>query len=204
VTASVASFICRLAAAGLVALGTSAAMAQGTGTIELSMIPSVGAARVDGPVHWEILTYARDEQGRRWAVADGVGAVRTFTLPEGTYAVRGTYSGIVANHIVEVKADVAYNYVLNLYASWVRLVAVGKESGRAFQDSVQWEVYRASDLEEGKPQVASTSEPQPRLLLREGSYVVKARQSLFAGEAAITLEPGPGRDVEVQMIGPNA
>jgi hypothetical protein len=204
VITSVASLVTRFVVAALMTVFATSAWAQGTGKIELSMIPNVGAARIDAPIHWEIMNYARDAQGRRWVVDEGTGAVRTFTLPEGTYAVRGSYSGIVVNHTVQVKAGTTYNYVLNLYATWVRLVAVGDESGRTFQDTVSWQVYRAKDAAEGKPPIATANEAQPRLLLREGKYVIKARQGPFAGQAEVSVAPGESREIRVRMAGPSA
>jgi hypothetical protein len=185
-----------------VVLGAASAAAQNTGTIELSMIPNVGAATVKEPVHWEVMTYARDAQGRRWAVTDGVGAVKTFELPAGTYTVHGCVSGIQATHTVEVKAGAKYTYVLNLYAAHVKAVAVGKESGRAFQDTIDWTVYRADDAAAGKPPLVTVSAAQPRLLLKEGRYLIEARQDTFSGQIEVTVVPGETREIRVEMAGP--
>ncbi|MBX6323075.1 MAG: hypothetical protein IRY94_14705, partial [Rhodospirillaceae bacterium] len=163
------------------------------GVLRVNLIPYAGAKPVTDPVHWELLTYARDA-GAQTRVTEADAAATEFILPAGSYVLRAAYQGTHAELVVPLEAGQTFNYTLNLYAGKARATAVS-EKGAAFKDPVTWEVVRAAD----RSLVSADTTPAPQFTLREGRYVMLARQGNHAGEAPFEVKAGKSSSVKVTL-----
>ena len=82
------------------------------GTIRLRMIREVGGRAMREPIHWRVMTYGRDENGRRQQVAEATEATPELFLPAGWYIVHARTGGKTVKHPVEVTAGKTFKYTL--------------------------------------------------------------------------------------------
>ena len=82
------------------------------GTIRLRMIREVGGKAMREPIHWRVMTYGRDDNGRRQQVAEVTEATPELVLPAGWYIVHARTSGKTIKHPVEVTAGKTFKYTL--------------------------------------------------------------------------------------------
>lgn len=169
------------------------------GFISLSMIPHAGAPLVTSDITWEIYRYAKGagvDEKRKVTVA--VAPSQRFILPAGYYTIRARYNGTHADMVLPVTAGHLFNYTVNLYAGKVDLSAV---SGKGtLKDDVTWQIVRATPDENGaRAVVAQADEASPKLLLREGSYIVQARSGNLAGEAPLEIKAGSTKNIKVKL-----
>lgn len=164
------------------------------GILRLAMIPYTGAPVIRDPVHWELFPYTRGG-GLSARVAEAMAPTAEFILPAGGWVARARYDGTMTELVVPLEAGQTFNYTLNLYAGKAKLTAAGPGGG-AFKDPVTWEVVRASNRDE---LVASATGASPQVTLREGNYVVLARQGTFAGEAPLEIKAGKTASAKVKM-----
>lgn len=82
------------------------------GKIRLRMIREVGGKAMREPIHWRVMTYGRDENGRRQQVAEVTESTPILVLPAGWYIVHARTSGKTIKHPVEVTAGKTFKYTL--------------------------------------------------------------------------------------------
>ena len=82
------------------------------GTIRLRMIREVGGRAMREPINWRIMTYGRDEKGRRQKVAEVTEATPELVLPAGWYIVHARTADKTIKHPVEVTAGKTFKYTL--------------------------------------------------------------------------------------------
>ena len=82
------------------------------GTIRLRMIREVGGRAMREPIQWRVMTYGRDENGRRQQVAEVTEATPELVLPAGWHIVHARTSGKTIKHPVEVTAGKTFKYTL--------------------------------------------------------------------------------------------
>ena len=82
------------------------------GTIRLRMIREVGGKAMREPIHWRVMTYGRDDSGRRQQVAEVTEPTPELVLPAGWYIVHARTSGKTIKHPVEVTAGKTFKYTL--------------------------------------------------------------------------------------------
>lgn len=82
------------------------------GSIRLRVIPQVGAKAVREKIRWRIMTYGKDENGRRHLVAEVTGATPEISLPAGWYVVHARMKDKTIKHPVEVTAGKTFKYTL--------------------------------------------------------------------------------------------
>jgi hypothetical protein len=164
------------------------------GVLRVNLIPYAGAKVVSDPVHWELFNYSRGS-GAKARVSEANAPAWEFILPAGGYVLRAAYEGTLSELVVPLAAGQTFNYTLNLYAGTVKTAAV-TEKGGGFKDPVSWEVVRAADRTQ---LVTSASSPSGQFTLREGRYIVLARQGNLAGEAPLEVKAGKSSSVKVTM-----
>jgi hypothetical protein len=169
------------------------------GFMNLSMIPHAGAPTVTGNVTWEIYRYAKGagvDESRKIAAA--VAPSQRFLLPAGYYTVRARYNGTFADTVLSVAAGHQFNYTLNLYAGNVGLSAVSDNG--TLDDDVTWQIVRATPDRDGKHTVvAKAVDAAPKLMLREGSYIIQARSGDLVGEAPLNIKAGNMQRIKVKL-----
>jgi hypothetical protein len=164
------------------------------GIVRLSMIPHAGAPVIKDPVRWELFRYSKGG-GMTERVAEANAPATEFILPAGGWVARASYEGTLSELVIPLEAGQTFNYTLNLYAGKAKVAATGPGGG-AFKDPVMWEVVRASDRND---LVTATTAPAPQFTLREGKYIVLARQGTFAGEAPLEVKAGKTASAKVKM-----
>jgi hypothetical protein len=170
----------------------------GMSEISIKMITSKGRKPVKEPIQWEMLTYVKGkpDQGKRIDIVTAPTA--KFTVPAGGYVVRASYNGTTADLVVPLKAGQAYDYTLNLYAGYAEPLAF-KGKTKVMQD-VQWQIVRAKPNAKGEYElVAEQHSPEPKIMLREGKYLLIARFGEMWGKENLNITAGELAKVKVKL-----
>jgi hypothetical protein len=169
-----------------------------TGTVKIKMIPYTGAAVVATPVQWDIYPHKKGNGGHldpATRVASVSAPQQEFVLPAGQYIFRASYNGTTADLVVPVEAGHSYKYTINLYAATVKFSPVGAKG-----DDIVWSVFKQKpDANGNRVLVQTQTGNSPSMLLREGNYIVAARQGNKAGEAMLAVSAGTNPKVKVTL-----
>ena len=110
----------------------------------------------------------------------------TFSVPAGGYVVRATYKGTTADLVVPLTPGQSYEYTLNLYAGYAEPAAFHGKNKIA-QD-VTWQVVRAKPNKKGEHDLVTEQRgAEPKMMLREGKYLVIARYGDMWGKETIDI-----------------
>ncbi len=82
------------------------------GEISLRVIGRVGGPTVKAPIKWRIMTYGRDDAGKRHLVTETTGATPQMVLPAAWYIVYAELPDQELRHPIQVSAGKAYKYTL--------------------------------------------------------------------------------------------
>ncbi len=82
------------------------------GTIRLRVIDRIGGRTINGPITWRIITYGRDEEGRRHVAAELTAATPELVLPAAWYIVYARLPDQEIKHPVQVTAGRTFEYTL--------------------------------------------------------------------------------------------
>ena len=82
------------------------------GTIRLKVIDRVGGRTIKAPIKWRIMTYGRDDEGRRHLISEVTGATPELVLPAAWYIVHAQLPNQVIKHPIEVTAGRIFKYTL--------------------------------------------------------------------------------------------
>ena len=82
------------------------------GEISLRVIGRVGGPTLKTPIKWRILTYGRDDAGKRHLVAETTGATPQMVLPAAWYIVYAQLPDQELRHPIQVSAGKAFKYTL--------------------------------------------------------------------------------------------
>ena len=82
------------------------------GTIRLRVIRGVGGKAMREPIRWRVMTYGKDENGKRHQVAEVTKAAPEIRLPAGWYVVHARMRDKTIKHPVEVTAGKTFKYTL--------------------------------------------------------------------------------------------
>lgn len=169
-----------------------------TGSIKMKMIPYTGAEVISTPVQWDVYPHKKGLGGNldpAMRVASVSSAQQQFTLPAGQYIVRASYGGTTADLVVPIEAGHTYKYTINLYSANVKLTPVGAQG-----DNIVWSVFRQKlDTHGNRVLVQTRTEGSPTLLLREGNYIVAARQGDKAGETLVQVAAGTTPKIKITL-----
>lgn len=169
------------------------------GVISLRLVPNAGAPAVSDNVTWEIYEYSKARKEDRKQITVVQAPQHEFVLPAGYYIVRASYNDTVSELVVPVEAGHTYKYTVNLYAGNVGLSALGL-NGQALEEPVAWEIVRATPNAHGELEtVTADVAPSRTFLLREGSYIVRARTGNLVGESTFEVRAGTTKKVKVRM-----
>ncbi len=171
---------------------------DGLGWVRLQVVPHGGAAPLTSAVDWQILTFARDATGRRQLVAETKNAQPELALPEGFYLAQAQTRDALVKHTIEVAAGRSYSYTLDMNAGAVAVSAVRGRGGPSVRETVDWQVFKASDTAFSKP-VTTRQAADGRFLLRQGRYVILARQGPWRGRANVEVRAGNERRLTVEL-----
>ena len=170
----------------------------GMSEISIKMITSKGRKPVKDPIQWEMLTYVKGkpDAGKRIDIVTAPTA--NFVVPAGGYVVRATYKGTTADLVVPLKAGQAYDYTLNLYAGYTEAAAFNGKT-KVMQD-VTWQVLRAKANEKGEHElVAEQIGAEPKIMLREGKYILLAKHGETWGKEHLNITAGEVAKIKVKL-----
>ncbi len=83
-----------------------------TGRVSLRVIERVGGPTLKAPIKWRIMTYGRDDAGRRHKIAEVTGATVELVLPAAWYIAYAQLPDREIKHPIEVTAGKSFNYTL--------------------------------------------------------------------------------------------
>lgn len=168
-----------------------------TGYASFRMIPSNKGKSIDEQITWTIYRYTKGGPDLNQKVGEVVGPNPQVTLPAGFYTVRGTYEGVQADVVAEVKPGIGYKYTVNLYAGKTTLSASAK--GKAVKD-VTWKIMKVLKNKKGVQEVLYTStEASPTVTLREGNYIVTAQSGDMAAEGKLAIAEGKTNKMKLEL-----
>jgi hypothetical protein len=170
--------------------------------LTVKMIPYTGAPAIADDVTWELYVYAggATENGKK--IASATAPTEAYILPAGAYVVRGRYDASTADLVVPLQAGQGYNYTVNLYAGLLDARAV-LPSGADLSGQVTWEILKAKPDQDGKrQQVAWITGKKHAFTLREGRYVVIARESNSSTMETVDIVPGKTKKLKL-VLKPN-
>lgn len=171
----------------------------GMAEISIKMITSKGRKPVKEPIQWEMLTYVKGDANKGQRVDIVTAPTASFSVPAGGYVVRASYNGVTADLIVPLNAGQSYDYTLNLYAGYGEGAAF-KGNSKIAQDVI-WQVVREKPNEKGEFQlVAEQHSAEPKIMLREGKYILIARFGKLWGKEKLHVTAGEVAKVKVKLV----
>lgn len=170
----------------------------GMSEISIKMITSKGRKPVKDPIQWEMLTYVKGKPDGGKRVDIVTAPTASFVVPAGGYVVRASYKGTTADLVVPLKAGQAYDYTLNLYAGYTEAAAFNGKN-KVMQD-VTWQVLREKQNAKGEHElVAEQVGAEPKIMLREGKYLIIARYKDTWGKERLNVTAGEVAKVKIKL-----
>jgi hypothetical protein len=149
-------------------------------------------------VQWDIYPHKKGLGGNldpATRVASVSAPQQDFVLPAGQYIIRASYNGTTADLVVPVEAGITYKYTINLYAANVKFAPVGAKG-----EDIVWSVFKEKPDPNGNRVLVQTQTGNsPVMLLREGRYIVAARQGNKGGELPLVVSAGTKPTVKVTL-----
>ena len=171
----------------------------GMADISIKMITSKGRKPVNEPIQWEMLTYVKGQPDKGERVDIVTAPTASFKVPAGGYVVRASYNGTTADLVVPLKAGQSYDYTLNLYAGYTEPTAFNGKT-KVMQDVI-WQVVRAKPNEKGEYElVTEQHSPKPKIMLREGKYLLIARFGDMWGKENLDITAGELAKVKIKLV----
>jgi hypothetical protein len=170
----------------------------GTASVSIKMITSKGRKPVKDPIQWELLTYVKGQPDKGEKIDTVTAATASFTVPAGGYVIRATYKGVKADLVVPLQAGQSYDYTLNLYAGFGEAVAYNGK--KKIAQDVNWQVVRAKPNDKGEYElVAQETGAAPKIMLREGKYLLIARYGDMWGSEKLDVTAAEVKTVKVKL-----
>lgn len=167
--------------------------------LTIGMIPNSGRGAISDPIAWQVFTYSKGVTENGQLVAEKTAPSATFNLPAGSYVVRAAYKGTQSDLVIPLAPNQSYTYTINLYAGNAKLSAVNV-GGTQLKQNVAWQIVRAKPAADGSYQlVTSSADAAPQLLVREGNYLVVARQGDLWGVEKLSIKAGRTTSVKVKL-----
>jgi hypothetical protein len=167
--------------------------------LTIGMIPNSGRGAISDPIAWQVFTYSKGATENGQLVAEKTSPSATFNLPAGSYVVRAAYKGTQSDLVIPLAPNQSYTYTINLYAGNAKLSAVNV-GGTQLKQNVAWQIVRAKPAADGSYQlVTSSADAAPQLLVREGNYLVVARQGDLWGVEKLSIKAGRTTTVKVKL-----
>jgi hypothetical protein len=167
--------------------------------LTIGMIPNSGRSAITDPIGWQVFTYSKGVTENGQLVAEKTGPNATFNLPAGSYVIRAAYKGTQSDLVIPLAPNQSYIYTINLYAGQAKLSAVNV-GGTTLKRNVAWQIVREKPGADGSYQLVTTSaDASPQLLIREGNYLVVARQGDLWGVEKLSVKAGRTTTTKVKL-----
>jgi hypothetical protein len=186
-------------APGQTAAVAPAVIVKPNSKLTIGMIPNSGRGAITDPIGWQVFTYSKGVTENGQLVAQKMAPSATFNLPAGSYVIRAAYNGTQSDLVIPLAPNQSYIYTINLYAGHAKLSAVNV-GGTQMKKDVSWQVVREKPGSDGSYQLVTTSkEASPQLMIREGNYLVVARQGDLWGVEKLSIKAGRITTTKVKM-----
>jgi hypothetical protein len=167
--------------------------------LTIGMIPNSGRGAINDPIGWQVFTYSKGITENGQLVAEKTAPNATFNLPAGSYVIRAAYKGTQSDLVIPLAPNQSYIYTINLYAGNAKLSAANV-GGTVLKKDVSWQVVREKPGADGSYKLVTTSgDASPQLLIREGNYLVVARQGDLWGVEKLSVKAGRITTVKVKL-----
>lgn len=167
--------------------------------LTIGMIPNSGRGAITDPIGWQVFTYSKGVTENGQLVAEKQAPSATFNLPAGSYVIRAAYKGTQSDLVIPLSPNQSYTYTINLYAGQAKLSAVNV-GGTQLKKDVAWQIVREKPSADGSHQLVTTSaDASPQLLVREGNYLVVARQGDMWGVEKLSIKAGRITTTKVKL-----
>jgi hypothetical protein len=167
--------------------------------LTIGMIPNSGRGAITDPIGWQVFTYSKGVTENGQLVAEKQAPSATFNLPAGSYVIRAAYKGTQSDLVIPLSPNQSYTYTINLYAGQAKLSAVNA-GGTQLKKDVAWQIVREKPGADGSHQLVTTSaDASPQLLVREGNYLVVARQGDMWGVEKLSIKAGRITTTKVKL-----
>jgi hypothetical protein len=167
--------------------------------LTIGMIPNSGRGAITDPIGWQVFTYSKGVTENGQLVAEKTAPNATFNLPAGSYVIRAAYRGTQSDLVIPLAPNQSYTYTINLYAGNAKLSAVNV-GGTTVKKDVSWQIVREKPGADGSYQLVTTSaDAAPQLLVREGNYLVVARQGELWGVEKLSIKAGRTTTKKVKL-----
>ena len=177
---------------------SAAPVVKANAKLTIGMIPNSGRKAITDPIGWQVYTYSKGVTENGQLVAERKGPSASFTLPAGSYVIRAAYKGTQSDLVIPLAPNQSYTYTINLYAGQAKLSAVNVGGTQLKQ--VNWQIVREKPGADGSYQLVTTSaEASPQLLIREGNYLIVARQGDLWGVQPLSVKAGRTTAAKVKL-----
>jgi hypothetical protein len=178
---------------------SAAVVVKPNSKLTIGMIPNSGRGAITEAIGWQVFTYSKGVTENGQLVAQKTGPNATFNLPAGSYVIRAAYKGTQSDLVIPLAPNQSYTYTINLYAGNAKLSAANV-GGTTLKKDVAWQIVRAKPSADGTYQlVTSSADAAPQLLIREGNYLVVARQGDLWGTEKLSIKAGRTTTVKVKL-----
>ena len=101
--------------------------------------------------------------------------------------------------MVPLKAGQAYDYTLNLYAGYADAAAFKGQT--RVEKGVTWQVVRQKPNEKGEYELVTEADSaQPKIMLREGKYLLIARFGEMWGKGDLSVTAGEVAKIKIKLV----
>jgi len=198
-TGSVKPLVPAKSAAAAAAPQTAKVIVKPNSKLTIGMIPNSGRGAITDPIGWQVFTYSKGITENGELVAQKTGPNATFNLPAGSYVIRAAYKGTQSDLVIPLAPNQSYTYTINLYAGNAKLSAANV-GGTTLKKDVTWQIVREKPGADGSYQLVTTSaDAAPQLLIREGNYLVVARQGDLWGVEKLSIKAGRTTTTKVKL-----
>ena len=170
-------------------------MALNGARLRVTAVIRDGLGELDAPV-FSIAEDDPDAPGGRREIAQSAAREAEFVVPPGTYHVSVRQGGLEGREVLAVGPGDVVRRTLSLAAGKLvlesRLAGAQVRAGGALS-------YRIEQLDNAEPQVVTTSQPAPELLLASGRYRVEARYAATNARSVREIELKAGQTLSLSL-----
>ena len=170
-------------------------MALNGARLRVTAVIRDGLGELDAPV-FSIAEDDPDAPGGRREIAQSAAREAEFVVPPGTYHVSVRQGGLEGREVLAVGPGDVVRRTLSLAAG--KLVLESRLAGAQVRAGGSL-TYRIEQLDNPEPQVVTTSQPAPELLLASGRYRVEARYAATNARSVREIELKAGQTLALSL-----
>jgi Ca-activated chloride channel family protein len=145
------------------------------GVMNLQAATHEGGTILKSGLSWKVYDSKPNFEGNLKNITYSYNANPQFKLAAGEYLVKIKYGNSTGKATIKVEAGKVIKKTIALNAGAVKMKALAVENGSQIKSGLSWKVYEVSSAEslEGRKQIASSHNAEPRFNLPAGVYTVE-------------------------------